>query len=415
MGQVKSIFCPRCGRSSEPARYQESCESCGSVLEVAMDLSGLGPGERDALLATPERGIFRWWPFLPLADRASVVSLGEGDTPLLPAGRLGERLGFERLYLKNDTVLPTGSLKDRSNAIGVSRAVELGIPLVAVVSTGNAAASVSAYAAAAGLRAVILLPEETGPGKVAQAAAHGAEIVAVKGDYDRTAKLFAAAVREFGWYACMSNNPYRNEGKKSYAYELWTQLGGEVPQWLVHPTAGGLGLIATWKGFNELYTLGWVDRLPRMVAAQAAACAPIVEAYRSGSSEVQPVLAKATMAESIRVGYPKSLGWRAIRDIRKSGGAAVALEEPEIWEGRALLARHAGIFAEPAGAISLAAAARLRQEGMIDPNDLTVCMITGHGLKQPEIQALDRPFPPPIEPSLESLRRRLDQGRVDGC
>jgi len=378
-----------------------------------MDLSGLGPRERDALLAAPERGLFRWWPFLPLADRACVVSLGEGDTPLLPAARLGRRLGFDRLYLKNDTVLPTGSLKDRSNAVGVSKAVELGVPLVAVVSTGNAAASVSAYAAAAGLRSVIMLPDETAPGKVAQAAAHGAEIISVKGDYDRTAKLFAAAVREFGWYACMSNNPYRNEGKKSYAYELWAQLGGEVPEWLIHPTAGGLGLIATWKGFNELCSLGWVARLPRMVAAQAAACAPIVEAYRSGSSDVRPVPAKETIAESIRVGYPKSLGWRALRDIRTSRGTAIALEEAEIREARALLARHAGIYAEPAGAISLAAAARLRQEGMIGRNDLTVCMITGHGLKQPEIDSLDTPLPSPIEANLDSLRRRLDQERVD--
>ncbi len=413
MGQIKSIFCPRCGRACESTQYQESCGSCGSVLEMAMDLSGLGPGQRDTLLAAPERGLFRWWPFLPLADRASVVSLGEGDTPLLPAGRLGERLGFGRLYLKNDTVLPTGSLKDRSNAIGVSKAVELGVPLVAVVSTGNAAASVSAYAAAAGLRSVIMLPEETAPGKVAQAAAHGAEIVAVKGDFDRTAKLFATAVREFGWYASMSNNPYRNEGKKSYAYELWAQLGREAPQWLIHPTAGGLGLVATWKGFNELYALGWVDRLPRMVAAQASACAPIVEAYRSGSADVRPVSAKETIAESIRVGYPKSLGWRALRDIRASGGTATALDEPEIREAWALLARHAGIYAEPAGAISLAAAARLRQEGAIGPRDLTVCVITGHGLKQPEIQGLAAPLPPAIEPNLESLRRRLNQERVD--
>jgi threonine synthase len=383
-------------------------------LEVAIDLSGLGPGDREALLASPEQGLFRWWPFLPLTDRACAVSLGEGNTPLLPGGRLGAQLRLTRLYLKNDTVLPTGSLKDRSNAIGVSKAVELRAPLVAVASTGNAAASASAYAAAAGLRAVVLLPDETAPGKVAQAAAYGAAIITVKGDFDRTAKLLAAAVREFGWYACMSNSPYRNEGKKTYAYELWEQLDGEVPRWLIHPTAGGLGLIAAWKGFNELLTLGWVDRLPRMVAAQAAACAPIVEAYRSGSSDVQPVSAKETVAESIRVGYPKSLGWRAIRDIRDSGGTAVALEEAEILEARALLARHAGIYAEPAGAISVAAAARLRQEGVIGPHDLTICVITGHGLKQPEAQWLDRPLPPPIEPTLASLRRRLEREPPDG-
>jgi len=411
MGQVKSLFCPRCGRTYEPAGARESCEECGAVLEVAVNLDGLGWAERDALLASPERGLFRWWPFLPLSDRACVVSLGEGDTPLLPAGRLGERLGLQRLYLKNDTVLPTGSLKDRSNAIGVSRAVELGVPLVAVVSTGNAAASVAAYAAAAGLRAVIMLPRETAPGKIAQAAAHGAEIVAVNADYDTTAKLFAAAVRAFGWYACLSNNPHRNEGKKSYAYELWEQLGGEVPEWIVHPTAGGLGVVATWKGYNELYTLGWVGRLPRMVAAQATACAPIVEAYRSGSSDVQPVSAKETVAQSIRVGYPKSLGWRAVRDIRKSGGTAVALEEAEIIEARDRLARYTGIYAEPAGAISLAAAARLRQEGIISSRDLTICMITGHGLKQPELQATPAASPSPIEPTLDSLRRRLEQER----
>ena len=157
MGQIESLFCPRCSRVYEPTGTQESCEGCGAVLEVAVNLAGLGPAERDALLASPERGLFRWWPFLPLSDRTCVISLGEGDTPLLPAGRLGERLGLQRLYLKNDTVLPTGSLKDRSNAIGISRAVELGVPLVAVVSTGNAAASVAAYAAAAGLRAVIML------------------------------------------------------------------------------------------------------------------------------------------------------------------------------------------------------------------------------------------------------------------
>ncbi len=413
MGKVQSIFCPRCSRVCEPIVYQESCEGCGGVLEVAMDLSALGPIERDALLTCPERGLFRWWPFFPLSDRGSVVSLGEGDTPLLPAGRLGERLGLGRLYLKNDTVLPTGSLKDRSNAIGVSKAVELSVPLVAVVSTGNAAASVSAYAAAAGLRSVIMLPEETAPEKVAQAAAYGAEIIAVKADYDRTAKLFAAAVREFGWYACMSNNPYRNEGKKSYAYELWAQLDGEVPEWLIHPTAGGLGLVATWKGFNELHTLGWIDRLPRMVAAQASACAPIEQAFRSGWPDIQPVPARETVAESIRVGYPKSLGWRAIRDIRKSGGTAVALEEAEILEARSLLARQAGIYAEPAGAISLAAAGRLRQAGVIGPNDLTVCMITGHGLKQSQVQASDTPLPPSIEPTLEFLRRYLKRERRD--
>jgi threonine synthase len=408
MGIVASLSCPRCGGTHDPAGYLEMCGGCGAVLETVIDLTGIGPGERDALLASRRRGLFRWWPFLPLARRDCVVSLGEGDTPLIAAGRLGTRLGLDRLYLKNDAVLPTGSLKDRSNAVAISKAVELGVRTVAVVSTGNAAASVAAYAAAAGLRAVVLLPEETSPEKVAQAAAYGAEIIAVKSDFDQTAKLFSAATREFGWYACMSNNPYRNEGKKTYAYELSEQLDGETPEWLIHPTAGGLGLVATWKAYNELSALGWTDRLPRMVAAQAATCAPIVAAYRSASSEVHPVPARATAAESIRVGNPKSLGWRVLRDIRKSGGTAVALDETEILEAQALLARHAGIYAEPAGAISLAAAAKLRRDDTIERGDLTVCVITGHGLKQPEAGASDRRTREPIAPTIEALRSRVE-------
>jgi len=414
MGHVRSLVCARCAQRDDPAAARESCARCGAVLDLEVDLSTVGPGAREALRSSRERGLFKWWPFLPLPDRSRVVSLGEGDTPLLPAGRLGARMGLDRLLLKNDTVLPTGSLKDRSNALGISRAVALRVPAVAVVSTGNAAASVAAYAAAAGLPAIILLPEATAPGKIAQAVAHGARIVAVRGDYDQSARLFAAACRAFGWYACMSNDPYRNEGKKTYAYELWAQLDGTVPKWVIHPTAGGLGLAATWKGFNELFALGWVETLPRMVAAQAKACAPIVEAYQRGLTDVQPVVARPTVAESIRVGNPKSLGWRVLRAIRTSGGTAVALEEAEILEAQRALAREAGVYAEPAAATSVAAAARLRRDGLIAQDDLTVCVITGHGLKQPDAMAVEVALAAPIEPTLDALKSRLDDGTPQG-
>jgi threonine synthase len=177
-----------------------------------------------------DRSIWGWFDFFPVADRSSIVSLGEGNTPLIHAARLGEKLGIANLYLKNDTVLPTGSLKDRSNSVGLSVARELGFKTAAVMSTGNAAASVAAYSAAAGIKSVVMVPKGTAPSKIIQARAYGATVIVVDGDFDyEVAKLYKAAIQEFGWYDCLSSNPYRDEGKKSYAYEMAYQLDGRLP------------------------------------------------------------------------------------------------------------------------------------------------------------------------------------------
>ncbi|MEE8224725.1 MAG: pyridoxal-phosphate dependent enzyme, partial [candidate division NC10 bacterium] len=212
------------------------------------------------------------------------------------------------------------------------------------------------------------------------------------------------ALKSFGWYNCLSSNPFRNEGKKSYAYEIWTDLDGQVPDWVIHPTAGGTGPAACWKGFNELYRLGWIDRLPRIVVVQAAACAPIVESYQAGRDEILPVEPRQTIAESIRVGGPSTMAWRALQAARDSGGMAVALSEVEIERSQSLLSRKAGIFAEPAGAISLGAAIRLAQDGLIHPGHVVVAVITGHGLKQPPS---DLTLPVAIPPDLTSLGEAL--------
>ena len=210
-----------------------------------------------------DRSIWRWFEFFPLADRSHIVSLGEGDTPLLHAARLGKKLGIANLYLKNDTVLPTGSLKDRSNSVGLSVAKELGFTAAAVMSTGNAAASVAAYSAAAGIRSIVMVPAGTAPSKIIQARACGATVIVIAGDFDNeVAKLYKAAVQEFGWYDCLSSNPYRDEGKKSYAYEMADQFDGQMPDWVIHPTAGGTGIYAMWKGYQELLTLGLDRSLP---------------------------------------------------------------------------------------------------------------------------------------------------------
>jgi threonine synthase len=321
-------------------------------------------------------------------------------------------LGITRLYLKNDTVLPTGSLKDRSNSVGISKAKELGFTITAVMSTGNAAASVAAYSAAAGMRSIVMVPVGTAPAKIIQARAYGATVVVVDGDFDNeVAKLYKAAVREFGWYDCLSSNPYRDEGKKSYAYEMVDQFNGEIPDWVIHPTAGGTGIYAMWKGFQEFHSLGWIQKLPRLVASQSEAAAPITEAFKKGLPDIEPVIARPTVAESIQVGNPVSLGWRALAALRESKGTAVALSDEEILEAQALTGRLAGIFAEPAAATSVAAAKRLRDAGVVRDDDLVVCNLTGHGLKQPEaVRWRDelRPIPPTLEALREQIRRFED-------
>jgi threonine synthase len=355
-------------------------------------------------LSRADRSIWRWREFLPIEKDGAVVTLGEGGTPLLLIERLRRDMSGAAIYLKNDTVLPTGSLKDRSNAVAVSRAIEEGRTVVAVASTGNAAASVAAYAARAGLESVVFVPEATAPGKLAQAAAYGARIVRVQADFDGTARVYGQALKAFGWYSCDSSNPWRNEGKKSYAYEIWADLGGRVPDWVIHPTAGGVGAAACWKGFKELYRLRWIDRLPRIATAQPAACAPVVQAFRAGWDEVRPVEAQQTIAESIKVGSPSTMAWCALRAVRESRGTAVALSESEIERSQAFAAREAGVFAEPAGAISLGAAIRLAKEGLVHPEHLVVAVITGHGLKQPQtILSL----PPPIPPELRLIEQAL--------
>jgi threonine synthase len=377
-----------------------------------VDIGHLTRADFDAMRNSRDRSIWRWFEFFPVMHRSSIVSLGEGDTPLIHARRLGELLGIPKLYLKNDTVLPTGSLKDRSNSVAISVAKELGFSTAAVISTGNAAASVAAYAAAAGMKSIVMVPAGTASSKIIQARAHGATVIVVQGSFDNeVAQLYRAAVEQSGWYDCLSSNPYRI-GKKSYAYELVDQLDGQAPDWVVHPTAGGAGIHFMWQGFRELLSLGWTHRLPKLVAAQSAMAAPIAAALEKGFAEIVPVIAAETIAESIQVGNPAALGWRALRAVRESDGMAAAFNDEEILEAQSLTATLAGIFAEPAAATSLAAAKKLRAAGVIKQQDLVVCNITGHGLKQPEAIRIPEDELRPISPSLATLREELRRREI---
>jgi threonine synthase len=412
MGAVSQLRCPTCGHEAA-AKNIFQCSRCRSILEVNMTIDHLTRADFDRMRQSADRSIWRWFDFFPVANRSSIVSLGEGSTPLIHAPRLGDRIGIPNLYLKNDTVLPTGSLKDRSNSVGLSVARELGFKIAAVMSTGNAAASVAAYSAAAGIDSVVMVPKGTAPSKIIQARAYGAMVIVIDGDFDyEVAKLYKAAIPEFGWYDCLSSNPYRDEGKKSYAYEMVDQLDGQIPDWVIHPTAGGTGIYAMWKGYREMLSLGWIERAPKLVAAQSEAAAPIVAAFEKGLVDVEPVVARETIAESIQVGNPASLGWRALAALRESRGTAVALSDQQILEAQALLGRLAGIFAEPAAATSVAAAQNLRAGGVVGRDDVVVCNLTGHGLKQPEAIRLSVDEFKAVEPTLGALREHIQRVEV---
>ena len=407
MGVTSPLRCPKCGW--EPgSKIIIVCASCGSILEVNVEIGHLKRSDFDAMRQSRNHTIWRWLDFFPVENLSSIVSLGEGCTPLIHATRLGESIGVAQLYLKNDTVLPTGSLKDRSNSVGISKAKELVFTTATVMSTGNAAASVAAYSAAAGLKSVVMVPLGTAPSKIIQARAYGAMVVVIDGDFDyEVARLYKAAVKEFGWYDCLSSNPYRDEGKKSYAYEFVDQLDERIPDWVIHPTAGGTGIYAMWKGFQELLALGWIKRAPQLVASQSAAAAPLVAAFQNGWADIEPVVARDTVAESIQVGNPVSLGWRALAALRESNGTAMAVTDPEILKAQSLIGRLAGIFAEPAAATSVAGAKKLRESGVIGADDLVICNITGHGLKQPGAIQLSQEELNPIAPTFEALREHV--------
>lgn len=412
MGTASKLRCPKCGEESA-SRTVFKCSRCRCILEVDVAIKHLTRADFDRMRASRGPSIWRWFELFPVEHRSSIVSLGEGGTPLIAAPRLGEQIGIADLYLKNDTVLPTGSLKDRSNSVGLSVAKELGFTTAAVMSTGNAAASVGAYAAAAGIKSVVMVPAGTALSKIIQARAYGAMVLVIDGDFDHeVAALYKAAVQEFGWYDCLSSNPYRDEGKKSYAYEMVDQLDGGIPDWVIHPTAGGTGLYAMWKGYREFLSLGWIDRAPRLVAAQSEAAAPIVAAFEKGLADVEAVAARDTVAESIQVGNPVSLGWRALAALRESAGAGAAVTDGEILEAQSLVGRFAGIFVEPAAAVSVAAARKLRHSEVISAQDRVVCNLTGHGLKQPEAIFLNADEFAPIPPHLAALRDKIKQSEA---
>ena len=323
------------------------------------------------------RGIYlieRYRRFLPVSDNTPVISLAEGSTPLLPAPRLGNKLGLD-LYLKLEGLNPTGSFKDRGMTMAVSKGMEAGASAVICASTGNTSAAAAAYAGRAGIRCIVIIPEgKIAAGKLAQAITHGAEVLSVAGNFDQALDIVRAIVDRYPVQLVNSINPFRLEGQKTGAFEIVDSLG-KAPDYLAIPVGNAGNITAYWQGFNEYRDAGLADNLPRMIGFQAAGAAPLVLGH--------PVENPETIATAIRIGNP-ARGYQALAAAHDSGGLIEAVSDDEIISAYQLVASTEGTFCEPASAASLAGVIKKHREGLFSEGDTVVCVLTGHGLKDPD-------------------------------
>jgi len=376
------LACLGCGRERRSDGVTLTCPSCGGLLEVRPSLPDRPRFEGS--------GVWRYARLLPV--RRNPVSLGEGATGL------HECLRTKGLYVKHEGENPTGSFKDRGMTVGVTLARELGRKVVVCASTGNTAASLSAYAARAGMRAVVLLPAgKVAAGKVAQAVAHGAELVQIEGNFDRAMALVRSLERDGRIYILNSLNPYRLEGQKTLAFEVCEALG-RPPDVVVLPVGNGGNVSAIWKGFKEWKAMGFANRLPRMIGVQAAGAAPVARAFRDGAWLPEPN--PQTIATAIRIGDPVNAP-KALAAFRDSRGDVATVSDEEILESQRWLAKSEGLFVEPASAAPIAYLRRHPHRGTV------VAVATGHGLKDPEAITGRMPKAKAIAPTVAALRRVL--------
>ncbi len=398
--------CTACGKKHALGRIYR-CTACDGPLDLLYDYKAVPRVAFDPAHGPRADGIWVHRALLPVAP-AHIVSLGEGRTPLLRCDRLAARLGLPSVWVKDETRHPTGSFKDRPLSVAVSKARELAADTVVTASSGNAAAATAAYAARAGLRAVVFVPADVPSGKLLQIVALGARVVRVKGSVSDCIQMTRAAATEFGWYNVTTTfeNPYAVEGDKTVAYEIAADLGWRCPGWIVVPTGAGPLPVGIWKGFVEMRHAGVVSATPRIVAAQAAGCAPIARAFQAGDQEVKPWESPKTVAGGIQdplVGYSQD-GTLTLTIVRKSQGAALATSDDRILQAVRLAAETEGLYVEPTVGAAIAAVQELRAAGLMGSDDEVVIVSTGHGLKQPfatgeELEAL-----PEILPTLNSLR-----------
>lgn len=377
------LQCSECSTTYSSDKLQAFCQECSAPLLPRYDLNAAKQRLfRDSFAARP-RGMWRWRELLPVHQPDNQLDLGQGDTPLLAVRNLGKELELSHLFVKDESINPTGSFKDRGLAAAVSKAKELGVEKLIIPTAGNAGGSLAAFAARAGLTAQVIMPEDSPQANVQECRAFGAQVTFVPGLISDAGKLSRDISAREGWFDVSTfKEPYRVEGKKIMGYELAESFDWNLPEVIIYPTGGGTGLIGMWKAFQELESLGWLGAtdFPRMVAVQSEGCAPVVHAFQAGAEKCDFWTDAQTIASGLRV--PKSFADRLIlRTLRESLGTAVAVSDEQIREAQTRLGAREGIFAAPEGAATLAGLLELLDQGWVKGDERVVLFNTGSGLK----------------------------------
>ena len=379
MKNVRHAKCVKCGKLYEATPNLTNC-SCGGILDIVYDYDYIKANlTKEKLAARRDNSMWRYRELLPVEEDTPNTPLRVGWSPLYEADRLAKQLGIKKLYVKDDGINPTASLKDRASAMAVAKAREAGAEVIACSSTGNAASSLAGNAAAAGLKTYIFVPSRAPKGKVAQLMTFGATVISVQGSYEDTFELSKAAIDRWGWYnRNAAINPYLSEGKKTVALEIMEQLDWQVPDYIAISVGDGCTIAGLWKGLKDLHAIGFIDRLPRLISAQAEGCCPLNRAIETG--EPWRPMEENTLADSIAVGVPRNAD-KALMAIRESNGVTVNVSDEEIMAAQKLLGRTCGVFGEPAGVTGAAGLKKLCEEGRIEPDATVVSVVTGNGLK----------------------------------
>lgn len=412
MAEVRLLKCSVCGAEYAPDAVQYTCPVCGEVgtLDVLYDYPALAAAtDRDRLAASREPSMWRYRELLPLASDSAVPPLTVGMTPLYETPRLAADLGVRAAWVKDDGRNPTGSLKDRASALIVARAMQNGITTISTASTGNAAAALAGICASVGYTPIIFVPASAPEAKIAQLLVYGAQVVLVESNYDTAFDLCTQMCLEQGWYCRNTGmNPYTAEGKKTVSFEIAEQMAWQVPDVVVVTVGDGNIIAGVHKGFADLHRLGWIERIPRLIGVQAAGSSPLVQAWQQGTQaqDMQPVDAH-TIADSISAGLPRDRS-KALRAVRGTHGAFVAVSDDEIIQAIPILARLTGVFAEPAAAAAYTGAKHAVAQGFIRPDDRVALLLTGNGLKDVKRAQQSVSGGIRVQPSLEAIRRALN-------
>ena len=407
---VKCAKCVKCGKEYPATPDVTTCE-CGGILDIVYDYDYIKSRlTKEKLAARKDMTMWRYRELLPIEEETENTPLRVGNTPLYEEPRLAEMLGLGRLYVKDDGLNPTSSLKDRASAMAVAKAKEAGKDIIACSSTGNAASSLAGNAAAAGMKTYIFVPSRAPKGKVAQLLTFGATVVSVQGNYEETFELSSKAIDRWGWYnRNAAVNPYLSEGKKTVSLEICEQLQWKAPDYIAVAVGDGCTIGGVWKGLKDLYAIGFIDKLPRLISCQAEGCCPLNRAIEE-KAPWQP-MEENTLADSIAVGVPRNPD-KALQAIEESNGLVVNVSDAEIMAAQKLLGSVCGLFGEPAGVTGTAGVKKLCEMGVLGKDDTVVTMISGNGLKDVEnaIKAAGSPIACPND--MESLLRAFAENGV---